>query len=230
MLIDLHTHSFPKSDDSFLSVDDLIEGSKAAGLDGICLTDHDAFWPDEQVQELRRRHQFLVIPGSEINTDAGHVLAFGLGRYEFGMHKPEFLRACADRDGGVLIAAHPYRRRFLEDPGRDPEARAEMLRRAVADPFFALCDGLETLNGRGSSEQNRYSLDLCQDLRRPSVAGSDAHRIGQIGTAATYFRGRVECLADLVRILKAGEYHPVDLRSQPNSTAHSLSPLARSNF
>ena len=227
MLIDLHTHSYPKSDDSFLSVDELIERSKAAGLDGICLTDHDAFWTDEQVQELCRRHEFLVLPGSEINTDAGHVLAFGLSRYEFGMHKPEFLRTCADRDGGVLVAAHPYRRRFLEDPGRDPKARAEMLKRATADPFFGLCEAIEALNGRGSQEQNQYSSDLCQDLAMPSVAGSDAHRTGQIGTAATEFRGRVGCLEDLLGLLRAGEYHPVDLRAVSNAAA--CPSVAKSN-
>ena len=203
------------SDDSFLSADELIEGAKAAGLDGICLTDHDAFWPTERVAELSRRHEFLVLAGSEINTDAGHVLAFGLQRYEFGMHKPHFLQAHADREGGVLIAAHPYRRRFLEDPGRDPEARAGMLERAISDPFFGLCDAVESHNGRGSAEQNRYSVDLCESLALPSVAGSDAHRTHQIGTAATEFRGRVECLGDLMRLLKSGDCRPVDLRERP---------------
>ncbi len=225
MLIDLHTHSYPKSDDSFLTVDELIVESKAAGLDGICLTDHDAFWSEEHVRELSQRHEFLVLPGSEINTDGGHVLAFGLGQYEFGMHKPEFLRARADREGGVLIAAHPYRRRFLEDPGRDPEIRAGMLDRATADPFFGLCEAAEALNGRGSLEQNRYAADLCGDLAMPSVAGSDAHRSAQIATAATEFRGRVECLADLLKCLKTGEYRPVDLCGLANP-ADSL-PVAK---
>ena len=223
LLIDLHTHSYPMSDDSFLGVDELIEGAKAAGLDGICLTDHDAFWTGNQVRELASRHEFLVLPGSEINTDAGHVLAFGLQRYEFGMHKPEFLRACADREGGVLIAAHPYRRRFLEDPGRVPEARAEMLERAVADPFFDLCDAVETQNGRGSEEQNRYSVDLCGALSLPSVAGSDAHRTAQISTSATEFLGKIEGLDDLLRLLKSGSCRPVDLRL-PSSPGNDARP------
>ena len=209
------------SDDSFLSVDELIERSKAAVLDGICLTDHDAFWTDDQVLELSRRHEFLVLPGSEINTDAGHVLAFGLRSYEFGMHKPDFLRACADREGAVLIAAHPYRRRFLEDPGRDPEARSGMLERAIADPFFNLCEAAEALNGRGSAEQNRYSVDLCEAVALPAVAGSDAQRVAQIGTAATEFRGRLECLDDLLGLLKTGDYRPVDLRGESFSTSGS---------
>ena len=213
LLIDLHTHSYPMSDDSFISVDDAIDGAKTLGLDGICLTDHDAFWTEERTRELSRRHEFLVLAGSEINTDAGHVLAFGLLAYEFGMHKPEFLRACADRVGGVLVAAHPYRRRFLEEPGRDPDVRAGMLERAVGDPFFGLCEAVESLNGRGSSEQNRYSTDLAASLDLPFTAGSDAHRVAQLGTVATEFHGKVECVADLIRLLKSGQYRPVDLRT-----------------
>ncbi len=201
------------SDDSFMSVDDAIDCARSSGLDGICLTDHDAFWTQEQTRELSRRHGILVLAGSEINTDGGHVLAFGLTGYEFGMHKPEYLRACADRDGGVLIAAHPYRRRFLEDPGREPEARAGMMERALDDPFFGLCEAVEALNGRGSEAQNRFSCDLGASLGLPSTAGSDAHRVAQLGTAATEFEGKVESLTDLIRLLRAGQFRPVDLRA-----------------
>ena len=54
MLIDLHTHTYPRSDDSFITVDELIESSKKKGLDGICLTDHDAFWSDEDLTKLTK--------------------------------------------------------------------------------------------------------------------------------------------------------------------------------
>ena len=213
MLIDLHSHSYPKSDDSFMSVDELIEGAKALGLDGICLTDHDAFWSQREVDELSQRHGFLVIPGSEINTDMGHVLAFGLEQYEFGMHKPEYLRECVDRVDGVIIAAHPYRRRFLEEPARRPEARAEMLRKAHDDDFFGRCHGIESLNGRGTEEQNRFSADLGRLLGTGLTAGSDAHRVPQLGTAATEFHSKVKCLDDLVSQLQAGSFHPVALHN-----------------
>ena len=82
-----------------MSVDELIEGSKSLGLDGICLTDHDIFWTADQAQDLSQKHDFLVIPGCEINTESGHVLVFGLTEYEFGMHKPEFLQASVARAG-----------------------------------------------------------------------------------------------------------------------------------
>ncbi|MCH8800542.1 MAG: PHP domain-containing protein [Chloroflexi bacterium] len=214
MLIDLHTHSYPHSDDSFMSVDELIEGSKSLGLDGICLTDHDAFWTDEQIRDLSSKHEFLVIPGCEINTEAGHVLVFGLSQYEFGMHKPEFLRASVDQVDGVMIAAHPYRRRFLEEPAERPGVREEMLERASGDGFFRMCRGIEALNGRGLAIQNQFSLELGGRLNTNMTAGSDAHKVEQIGTVATEFQRPVSCLEDLIRELREGRYQPVDLRQK----------------
>ena len=195
-----------------MSVDELIEGSKSLGLDAICLTDHDAFWPPEQIDDLSNRHNFLIIPGCEINTEAGHVLVFGLSKYEFGMHKPKFLQACVDQAGGAMIAAHPYRRRFIEEPAEKPGVREEMLERAGGDEFFQMCQGLEALNGRGLSIQNQFSLDLGGMLSVSMTAGSDAHKVEQIGTVATEFERPVSCLADLITELRAGRFHPVDLR------------------
>ena len=148
MLIDLHTHSYPKSDDGFMGVDDLIEGAKSHGLDGVCLTDYDAFWSMDEVRCLGRKHDFLLLPGCEINTDTGHVIVFSLERYVFGLHKLDFLRQEVRRDGAVIIAAHPYRRRFLEEPARQPSAREEMLDRATGDEFFGICNAIESINGR----------------------------------------------------------------------------------
>ena len=214
LLIDLHTHSYPHSDDSFMSVDELIEGSKSLGLDGICLTDHDNFWTGEQVRELSSKHDFLVIPGCEINTEAGHVLVFGLSQYEFGMHKPEFLQASVERAGGIIIAAHPYRRRLIEEPAERPEIREEMLERARADEFFGICHGIEVLNGRGSDVQNKFSHDLSRRLKANTTAGSDAHKVEQIGTVATEFQRPVSCLEDLIHELRDGRYSPVDMRKK----------------
>ena len=208
MLIDLHTHSYPQSDDSFASVDEVIDRAKALGLDGICLTDHDAFWPANKVRELSRKHDFVVLPGSEVNTDAGHTLVFGLERYEFGVHKPRILRQLVDKYGGVMIAAHPYRRRFLADPGREPQARAEMLERAVADDYFQLCDAIEGVNGRGLPEENGFAQDLGAALGLKSTGGSDAHRLPQLGTVATRFERPVRCLDDLIGEIKAGRFWP----------------------
>ena len=217
MLIDLHTHTYPKSDDSFVSADELVDAARSLGLDGICITEHDDFWPAEDTAALTRRHGILVLSGSEINTDAGHVLAFGLDTYRFGMHKPEFLRAEADRHGAVLIAAHPYRRRFLADPGSDPEVRAGMLQRAVDDPMLRLFHAVESQNGRGLAVENCFAQDLRDELALPGTGGSDAHRLHQIGTAATLFSRRIASVEDLIAELKAGRMEPVDMTTKSGS-------------
>ena len=195
-----------------MSVDELIEGSKSLGLDGICLTDHDTFWTDDEVRNLSIKHNFLVLPGCEINTESGHVLVFGLEKYEFGMHRAEFLQAVVKKAGGAMIAAHPYRRRFLEEPAERPGARDEMLERASGDGFFGMCQGIEALNGRGLTIQNEFSHELGDILNTNMTAGSDAHKVEQIGTVATDFQRPVSCLKGLIRELRCGRYQPVDLR------------------
>lgn len=219
MLIDLHAHTYPKSDDSFVSADELVDAARQNGMDGICLTEHDDFWPVEAARELSRRHGILVLPGSEINTDAGHVLVFGLHRYKFGMHKPAFLREEADRHGAALIAAHPYRRRFLADPGQDPAVRAEMMQRALDDEMLRLFDAVESHNGRGKESENRFAEDLREELGLPGTGGSDTHYRHQMGTAATLFERRITSLDELVAELKAGRMRAVDLTvGAPQST------------
>jgi hypothetical protein len=212
LLIDLHTHTYPKSDDSVMGVDELVDSAKVMGLDGICLTEHDAFWSMQEVTALSRRHGFLVLPGCEINTDTGHVLVFGLNRYVFGFHKPAFLRAAVARQGAVVVAPHPYRRRFLEEPGRQPEARAQMLERAGSDGLFQICAAIETVNGRATPMENGFSQDLGELLGIKTAGGSDAHRVAQLGTATTRFQRPIAGLDDLIRELRAGRFQAEDLR------------------
>ena len=53
MLVDLHSHTWPRSHDSVLNPDDLIERAKKAGLDGIVFTEHDVIWEDSDLEEIR---------------------------------------------------------------------------------------------------------------------------------------------------------------------------------
>ena len=214
MLIDLHLHTYPKSDDSFMSVDELIEAAKSKGLDGVCLTEHDAFWSQDAVDALSRKHAFLVMQGCEINTDSGHLLVFGLEEYVFGFHKPDFLCAALKQKGALAIAAHPYRRRFLEEPARKPEARAEMLRRAGVDTIFEFCHAIEAVNGRGTNNENCFSKDLGQQLGIKMTGGSDAHKLEQLGTAATEFHRPITGLSDLIQELREGRFDAVDMRGK----------------
>lgn len=211
MLIDLHTHTQPLSHDSLLTPDELVEAAKAAGLDGLCLTEHDFVWDPREVEALARRHRFLVLPGIEVNTENGHILVFGLHRYVFGMHRVRELARLVEKAGGAMVAAHPYRRQ-LPFELRDDGDWTEALEQAAANPAYRLVCALESHNGRGTERENRFSRELCQRLGIPGTAASDAHHRDDVGRCATQFQRPISDLADLIRELRAGRFRPVLLR------------------
>ena len=211
MLIDLHNHTSKYSDDSLLSPEHLIEVAKKAGLDGIAVTEHDFFWDHEELVDIGKRMDFLVIPGVEINTDEGHLLVFGLDQYVFGMHKTWFLKDLVDKSGGAMLAAHPYRRRFRPE-FKNAEEYERMLQKASTNSMLAIVEGAEVNNGRGSEQENAFATELCRRLNLKGVATSDSHQTHDIAKNGTRFERQITGLEDLITELKAGRFQPEPLR------------------
>ena len=159
MIIDLHTHTRPGSYDSSLNIVDLISRARRAGIDGICFTEHDRFWNLDEVAKLEREYDFPIFPGSEIDTEEGHIIVLGPTEYRFGMHRAAFIRELLDREGGVMILSHPYRRWFYY--GSDIDSSVE---RVFENPVFKLVDTVESMNGRGNERQNSFSIELGRKL------------------------------------------------------------------
>jgi predicted metal-dependent phosphoesterase TrpH len=212
MLIDLHAHTWPRSHDSVLNPDDLIVRARQAGLDAIVFTEHDTVWDYRSVEELRAKHDFLVMAGVEISTDDGHILVFGIDKYVFGMHRVRELASYVERAEGVMVAAHPYRRQMPWFSRSDEEYQGA-LDKASRNPAYQYVKGLEELNGRGSEKENEFSRRLCQLMSLPGTAGTDSHAISDIGKCATYFEAEIQDERQLIAEIKKGRFHPVDLRS-----------------
>jgi predicted metal-dependent phosphoesterase TrpH len=215
VLIDLHTHTHPLSHDSLLSADELVEAAKAANLDAVCLTEHDFFWRDDQAAALSKRHNFVVIPGVEVNTEDGHIVVFGLDRFVYGMHRLHELARLAEVAGAVMIAAHPYRRQLPFELRHEGDW-TEALARACANPAYQHVTAIETQNGRGSERENAFSTELATRLGIPPLSASDAHERKDIGCCATEFQRKITKLEDLITELKAGRFKPVGLRANPS--------------
>ncbi len=211
MLIDLHTHTYPLSHDSDLTPDRLIEAARKAGLDGVCLTEHDFFWENEKAAELGRRHNFLVIPGIEVNTEHGHVVVFGLEEFVYGMHRLGELVEMVEAAGGAMIAAHPYRRQLPFELTQEGDW-SEALERTSDNEAYRHVHAIETLNGRGTERQNAFSAAVCERHRLAEAAGSDAHSVVDVGTCATEFEAKIAGLGDLIAGLKTGRFRPLSLR------------------
>lgn len=212
MLIDLHAHTWPRSHDSVLNPDDLIVRAKQAGLDAIVFTEHDTVWDHKSIEELRAKHNFLVLAGVEISTDDGHILAFGIDKYVFGMHRSRELASYTERAAGALVAAHPYRRQMPWFSRSDEEYQGA-LEKASRNPAYQYVQALEELNGRGSDKENEFSRKLCEMMALPGTAGTDSHAVSDVGKCATYFEREVHDERELIVELKARRCYAVDLRS-----------------
>lgn len=211
-LIDLHAHTYPLSHDSALSPDDLVEAAKAAGLDGVCLTEHDFFWDQVKAADLARRHDFPVIPGIEVNTEFGHIVVFGLQKFVYGMHRLADLARMVAAAGGAMIAAHPYRRQLPFELRESGDWSAPLERAAARNEAYRCVHAIETYNGRGSARENAFAAALCDRFGLPRTAGSDAHHLSDVGVCATEFDARIDNLHDLITALRSGAYRPVALR------------------
>jgi len=230
MLIDLHTHTLPLSEDSELTPGELVAHAKRAGLDAVCLTEHDAFWKDDDIAALCRKHRFLILPGAEINTEEEHLIVFGLKHWVIGMSHATFVKELVDEAGGAMIVAHPFRRRILkgEDPGNQRYHRE--LERAVSNPLYEMADAVEVFNARGSERENAFSVELAERLKLRGVAGSDAHEPADIGHAATYFERDIGDIRELIAELKAGRFRalsPGEVRERlkPSKAQRRTPPL-----
>jgi len=218
-LIDLHTHTHPLSHDSALNPDDLIDAAKRAGLDGVCLTEHDFFWDHDKAAALARRHNFLVIPGIEVNTEWGHILVFGLEKFVYGMHRLNDLVTMVEATGGAMVAAHPYRRQ-LPFELRDEGDWSAALEKALSNPAYGVVHAIESHNGRGTPRENAFAAALCDQVgsnfhsspftlhSSGRTAGSDAHQSSDIGACATEFDVPITGLADLIAELRVGRCRP----------------------
>ena len=208
LLIDLHCHTIERSDDSTAPAIELARNARAAGLDGIALTDHDTFWPDDEIKRLSDDSGILVLAGVEINTDGGHALVFGLTEYIFGMHRPAFLRQQVDRVHGAMLLAHPYRRALPWGVEPGTTGYREALERAIKSEFLRVVDGAEVINGRATDVQNGFARELLEAVGTPAVANSDTHTVEGIGAVATEFERQITDVAGLVEELKAGRFRP----------------------
>ena len=194
-----------------MSLTELVAGARDAGLDAVCVTDHDRFLDPDIAARLSAEYGILVLPGSEVTTEDGHLLVFGLTEYVFGMHNTFFLKGMVERVGGALVAAHPYRRSYRPEAPKGSDRYRQIVQDTGRSPLCRVADAVEVLNGRGSHDENSFSSDLSVDLDMTGVGSSDSHRLEDLGRFATEFQRPVRSLEDLVTELKAGRVRPVEL-------------------
>ena len=188
MRLELHVHTV-HSIDSSIGINQLSKWcSQQSKLEGIAITDHDSVEGYKQLmRSVIHEDNFLIIPGIEISYVHGHVLILNV------FEKPkrpimtvEEITDFAKDQGGIVIIAHPYRFNGLKN---------------VAEDFPA--DAVEILNPTASQEENRLAKLLAESRNLPGVAGSDAHRIEDIGRVINQIEPS-NSIEDVIKEIKNG--------------------------
>ncbi len=203
-IFDLHVHTRRYSGCSFIQYEDVIDQAVAAGIDGLALTEHGMRWPDEEFEKLRLAAAgmgIVLINGQEIHArDAqgrseGEYLIFGLTRSLTRTKTAVKLIETAHKEGGVVIAAHPYK---LSRGGRSHYYGA-------GDLIYKLkLDGIELYHPDHSETAMRKVQKAMELLNIPGTGGSDAHKILNIGSYVTIFQNIVANEGDFLREIRAG--------------------------
>lgn len=212
MLIDLHVHTIAGSWDSLLRPDDLIVKAREIGLDAITITEHGKCNMGA-LEQLRKEHGFPVLGGMEVSTDIGDILVFGLGNFDVGYMEATKLRQLVTAQGGIMIAAHPFRRDFSPvGYGSFNPLKSISLEEACKRPLLKLVDALEAANGGSTKEEVLFSLQVMEKLGMCGTGGSDCHTISTVGLCATEFTVQITSETDIVEAIKKGACRPIDRR------------------
>jgi predicted metal-dependent phosphoesterase TrpH len=181
---DLHIHT-THSWDGTTTVSAVLKQVVAhTDLNVIAITDHDEISGALEALELAPTYGIDVIPGSEISTADGHLLALFIEhKIPAGLSLNEtVLRVGAL--GGLCIAPHISARGASS---LTPVA----VRLALRDPDLRrILVGIEVFNaGLVPKTSNRVAQELADDLPVAQVGNSDAHMLWMIGRGATGFTG-----------------------------------------
>jgi len=195
-LADLHLHTI-YSYDGTASLAAVLSRAKQLGLDVIAITDHDVIAGALKAMEIAPNYGVEVIPGIEITTADGDLLAFFITeKVDPGLSLVEtVLRVRAL--GGVCVAPHP----MAGGMGMKSLSGRTILK-ALRDPAVAeTLIGIETYNGTAIDRiSNHYANILASQINIAKTGSSDAHIIDTIGFGLTEFEGRAA--ADLLLALK----------------------------
>jgi len=167
--IDPHVHS-SASYDGHDPVELLLEQAAEIGLDGIVVTDHDVIHESVRAAELAPEYGLLGIPGVEVSTSVGHLLAIGVSEMPPRRAPLDETVAWVREHGGLAVVPHPFQR-----------SRHGVPRRHLVD-----CDAIEVFNSwLFTGFRNRRARRFAAENGYPALAASDAHSVPHVGRAYT---------------------------------------------
>lgn len=187
---DLHVHT-TYSKDSLITPEDLIYYAKKRGLNAVAVTDHNQL---EGAYKIAKETDFLIIPGMEISSMDGHIVALNVRELI-----PRGLTAAKTvelihKAGGIAVACHPY----------------VYFKGCLKDKVCGTFDAVEVINARAFPFKRsvKKAEETAEKLGLPRVAGTDAHYGPQVGYAYTAIEVSEPSVESITKAIVEGHCQP----------------------
>ncbi|MDQ3881148.1 MAG: PHP domain-containing protein [Chloroflexota bacterium] len=185
-MADLHIHSL-YSDGTMRIRDILDHVERHTTLDLIAITDHERIDGALRAREIHAAggYSFELIVGEEITTRSGHLLALFLEERVRPLRSLEYSLQAVHEQGGLAIVPHPMSQLTLS------VGRGSFRRLARDSRPGVHLDGIELINPSGAGRSAHAAVRRMNEevLHLPGIGSSDAHVLGAIGSAFTWFAG-----------------------------------------
>ncbi|RNJ26503.1 PHP domain-containing protein [Halosegnis longus] len=198
---ELHCHS-SLSYDGRDPVEMLLAQAEAVGLDVLAVTDHDEIDASLAAAERAEEYGLVGIPGMEVTSEAGHVLALGIEELiPPGLSFVETLDRIREQ-GGIAVVPHPFQR---SRHGVAPH---------ISEETLASADAIEVYNSRlFTGRSNRTAETFATSRNLPMTAGSDAHIAEMVGQAVTEIDADERTSEAVLDAIRAGRTSVVGRRT-----------------
>lgn len=188
LMVDMHVHT--NYSDSNGTVEELIKAAKDKGLSGIAITDHNTL--DGAKVATYMQNDLTIIPGEEIKTESGEILAIGIKKAVPENLPIEEAIHSVHLQGGLVFIPHPtvpFFRRLRE---------SDMRRLNI--------DGLEVFSAISPLADHYASknIAIAKRLGLSTIAGSDSHFSETIGDAYTTIDAKDTTLPSILEALRLG--------------------------
>lgn len=168
--LDLHVHS-QYSEDAIGSPKDIIKSLKKKGLQGMAITDHNTVKGGLKAVKIAPK-DFIVIPGIEISTADGHMLALNVEKnIARNLSIQETVEKILDQ-GGTPIVPHLFR-------------NMSGIKKEKLKTIHQKINTIEVFNACSMPKTNLKIAKIAKELNLGGTGGSDSHDPAYAGYAYT---------------------------------------------
>ncbi len=168
--LDLHIHS-QYSEDAIGSPKDIIKSLKKKGLRGMAITDHNTVEGGLKAVKIAPK-DFIVIPGIEISTADGHMLALNVEKnIARNLSIQETVEKILDQ-GGTPIVPHLFR-------------NMSGIKKEKLKTIHQKINTIEVFNACSMPKTNLKIAKIAKEFNLGGTGGSDSHDPAYAGYAYT---------------------------------------------